>query len=145
MERLIRFLSKMPIIVLPGGGHGLQQPIQVDDLADVLVESLVSEHAKGKSYNVAGLDQLKFRTVVKTTCDHLNTRVFTLSIPNNLLKIVVKILIFTKVPINIYEEQFDRLAEDKVFDISDAKAELNFNPRSFSDGIKREIETLGYI
>jgi len=144
MERLVRFLSKMPIIVLPGGGKGLQQPIYVDDLADVLVVSLLSEHAIGKSYNVAGLDQLDFRSVVKTTCEHLNTRVFTLSIPNNILKFVVRILVFARLPLNINEEQFDRLAEDKIFSFKDAEVDLNFKPRSFSDGIEQEIEMLGY-
>jgi hypothetical protein len=40
-------------------------------------------------------------------------------------------------------EQFERLGEDKAFDISAARTELAFRPRSFAKGIKDEASLLG--
>jgi len=36
-------------------------------------------------------------------------------------------------------DQIDRLREDKVFDISDARRDLGFDPISFEEGINRKI------
>jgi hypothetical protein len=39
-------------------------------------------------------------------------------------------------------EQFERLAEDKAFDITAARRDLGFDPRPFAEGITAEAELL---
>ena len=51
MARLLRALRRLPVLPLPGGGTGLQQPVHVDDLAGAIVAALDRPATIGRAYD----------------------------------------------------------------------------------------------
>jgi nucleoside-diphosphate-sugar epimerase len=142
MARLLRFLRHSPLMPLPGGGRGLQQPVHVDDVADLLVVALENPVAVHKIYNVAGPEALSLRQVVEHASHALNKRVFMFPVP--LRPVAAAARVYEKLGRGgLRAEQLERLAEDKSFDITTARNELGFDPRPFDLSIRDEAAMLG--
>jgi nucleoside-diphosphate-sugar epimerase len=110
----------------------------VDDLADGIVSAIGSPITENQDYNLAGPEGLAYRAIVDTILQGLNRRVTLLNIGLPLASGIVRVA--QHIPrFPVTQEQVLRLLEDKVFDISKAKAQLGYNPRSFTDGVVAEI------
>jgi len=144
MFQLIRFLRKYPVMPVPGPGKNLQQPVYVEDLADAVLAVLNTPGTAGWSYNLAGAEALTFDEVIDTTARHLGRSVRKLHLPYRLSLAGVSAAgrLLKRAPLST--EQILRLNEDKAFDISDAKRDFGYAPLTFSEGIRREIESLGW-
>ena len=141
MNRLIRFLRRTRIFPLFGGGGSKMQPVHYEDLADGIVSAIQHTGSDYKAYNLAGPEPLTYRKLVETILDRLQRRVHLVSIPTGPTFLAVKSLQWLpRFPIN--GEQVLRLREDKVFDVSDAVADLGYRPRPFAEGVAEEIEAL---
>jgi nucleoside-diphosphate-sugar epimerase len=138
MNRLIQFLNNYPAFPIFGNGHSLMQPIHVDDLADGITAAIITPGTEKQEYNLGGPKPMQFIEVIDTIVSELNRKVIKININLKLAATVAKYARhIPKFPIT--EEQILRLQEDKAFDISKAENELNFSPRSFSNGISSEI------
>ncbi len=142
MARLLRLVRRSPVVPLPGGGHGLQQPVHVDDLARAVVAAVESPLAVGKAYDVAGPDPLSLRQVVQEAAAAVGPSPRLVSVP--LAPAVAAAKAYERVVARprLSAEQLRRLAEDKVFDIAAARHDLGFEPRPFSVGIAEEAAML---
>lgn len=143
MARLLRSLRKWHCVVLPGGGRRLQQPVHVEDLADAISAALKSEPASGRIYDVAGPEPLTFKEIVAFAGQALELKPLVVSMP--LAPLVALLKGYERVTgraLRIKAEQLERLAEDKAFDISSARNDLRFEPRSFEEGIRQEARML---
>lgn len=142
MWRLVKYLKRLPILPILGSGTYLQQPVYVKDLASVIVSAYENTVSIKKAYNISGAAALTYNDVIDVTGKALGKRVVKLHIPMklsyNLLKLYEKI---SKNP-KLKAEQVLRLNENKDFSHEDAKQDLGYNPLSFEDGIKREIEQI---
>lgn len=137
ISRLLRFLKRSPIF--PICGNGLWQPIHVEDLTDAVVAALDSSATPGQTYNLAGATPVHFDELVQTAARAVGRRVRLIRVP---LEIGVLAAQLTRV---VTPEQIRRLAEDKAFDISAARKDFNFNPRSFAEGVHQEARLLGLV
>jgi nucleoside-diphosphate-sugar epimerase len=136
--RLLQFLRRSPVVPLPGGGSHLQQPVHVDDLAQAVVAGAQRDDAVGQAFDVAGPQALTFRQIVQEAAAALARRPLLVPAP---VGAIIRGLRFTEsrgVRLPLKAEQFERLTEDKAFDISQAREVLGFAPRSFADGIGQE-------
>jgi uncharacterized protein YbjT (DUF2867 family) len=61
MCRLVRYLLRWPVMLIPGDGRNLQQPVYVNDVATAIVEAISTDRTIGKSYNVPGPKALTFK------------------------------------------------------------------------------------
>lgn len=142
MWRLVKYLRKVRILPILGNGRYLQQPVYVKDLAEVIVKAYETSISIGKSYNISGERALTYNEVVDTTTKALGKKVLKVHIPMklsyNLLKTYEK---FARKPI-LKAEQVLRLNENKDFSHEEAKIDFGYNPLSFEEGIKKEIEYL---
>ena len=138
MWRLLRLLRRSPLVPAPGGGRNLQQPVHVDDLAQAIVAALDAEAAVGRAYDVAGPDPLTFRQVVGTAATAVGRRPRFVPLPGRALVKALQTVERSGRTLPIKAEQVERLLEDKAFDISAARADLGFAPRSFAEGITAE-------
>jgi nucleoside-diphosphate-sugar epimerase len=137
MHKLIKFLNRSPAFPL-FGGDSLMQPVHVDDLADGIAESIDNPITENKEYNLAGLEPIAYRNIVKTVESNLKKNVFKIEIPSTFAANLAKYLQY--IPgFPVTEEQVLRLQENKVFDISKAVEELKYTPRNFEEGIKLEM------
>jgi len=143
MARLIRYLSRWPVMPVAGRGNHLLQPIHVDDVARAMLQALDHDVAIGRDYNIAGKEPLTFNGVIDVVAARLGRRVLKLHLP---LRLMAAMLAFAErgpVRLPVRSEQLLRLGEDKAFDYSAASRDFGFAPLAFEEGISREIESMG--
>ncbi len=139
MSKLIRFISRRKMILLPGGGKSLFQPVSAFDLGPCITASLLSPVASGKSYEISGGSVHSLREIVMMIAGILGKRVTIIPVPIGATIAALKILPSSAVK----SAQVKRLLEDKVFDHSAASSDLGFSPVSLKKGLKRQIELMG--
>ncbi|HWP44274.1 MAG TPA: NAD(P)H-binding protein, partial [Blastocatellia bacterium] len=139
MIRLIRFLQRYPVVFVPGDGEGLQQPVHVEDLAKAIADCLEVEATFGKAYNLSGACPITFNEIVDQSCLALGVKRIKVHLPLGLALLAARLLNMTRRRGWIKEEQLLRLNEDKSIDHSEARRDFGFSPRSFLEGISREV------
>jgi nucleoside-diphosphate-sugar epimerase len=142
MARLLRVLRRWPVVPVPGGGKRLQQPVHVDDLSDAIVHALESAAAVGKAYDVAGPEAIPFRQVLADAGAAVGRAPRLLPIPIRPAIALLRAYERVAAAPRLKAEQLERLAEDKAFDISEARADLGYAPRAFAVGIAEEADLL---
>ena len=139
MSKLIGYISRRRVILLPGGGRSLFQPVSAFDLASCITASLISPAAAGKSYELSGGSVHQLREIVRMIAGLLDRKVAMIPVPLRAAVSALKIL--PSPPVK--PAQIMRLLEDKVFDHSAAAADLGFSPVSLEEGLRRQIELMG--
>ncbi len=142
MERLLKLLKKTPIVPLPNGGRFLQQPVHVQDLAAALARTVSVEQAIGQAYNLSGAEALSLRSIVQQAAVAVSKRPVLVHVPLQPVRMMVGFLEKIMSSPMLKVEQIDRLEEDKAFDHTAAARDLDFNPRTFQDGITGEADLL---
>ena len=141
MWRLVRLVRRSPLVPMPGGGHNLQQPVHVADLAGAIVSALDRPVAIRRAYNVAGPDPISFREVVAATGNAVGRKPRGLSLPARpVIRLLTSVETRTGRSLPVKAEQIERLIEDKAFPIDDAVRDLGYSPRPFTVGIRAEAQ-----
>lgn len=142
MARLLRLLRRSPVVAVPGGGGRLQQPVHVGDVAAAVASTLERPVSVHRAYDLAGPEPLTFLEVIQQAAAALGRRVRVVPVP--LAPAVALVRLYERVVPHprLRAEQLDRLAEDKTFDITAARNDLGFEPRSFAEGIRQEVNIL---
>lgn len=143
MIRLLSFIKRWHIMPIPGSGDKLQQPVHVDDVAGAIVTAFFSTNTIRKAYNISGKEPLDFNQVVDLAAAALKSKVYKIHIPLTLLRILFKVYeFFVKNP-KLKEEQLLRLNEDKAFGYDEASRDFGYSPKSFQEGIQKEVVLAG--
>lgn len=142
MVRLLRFLNRCPVVPLPGGGHGLQQPVHVADVAQAVVDGLERPIAIHRCYDVGGPEPLSMARIVEQAGAAVGRRPRIVALP--LAPPILATRIYERLAPRprLKAEQLQRLAEDKVFNIDAARRDLDYRPRPFAVGIAAEASLL---
>jgi uncharacterized protein YbjT (DUF2867 family) len=143
LARLLRLLTRVPALPLPGGGARLQQPVHVDDLAEAVLNCVQSPNVLGHTYDMAGPQPLSFRELVHDSAMAIGRDVRLFPVPLTWARAAAGLAERLGVGPRITVEQIDRLSEDKSFDISAAQQAFEYAPRSFSEGIRQEALDMG--
>ncbi|WP_018640452.1 NAD-dependent epimerase/dehydratase family protein [Parafrankia elaeagni] len=141
MCRLLTLLRRCPVMPLPGGGHHLQQPVHVEDLAEVVLRAAQTRAAVRRSYNIAGPEPSTFREIVATASDAVGRRVVCVPFPAGPVRALVRAHERRSSRPRLKAEQISRLLEDKCFPIDEARRDLGFAPRTFADGIRAQAQS----
>lgn len=142
MWRLIRLIRYCPIVPVFGDGNSLQQPVYVDDVAKAAVNSLLRVETICKNYNISGKHPLTYNDVIDTIARQMNKRIGKIHVPSRLVVFLLRLFERIRIPFPIKVEQVLRLNEEKAFSYEDAQRDFDYNPLSFEDGIKLELEHL---
>ncbi len=141
IHKLVRIVNRYPMVPVAGNGQGLMQPIYARDLGDVIAAAYLKPISKGKVYNVAGKQPIKYIDILKLIATAVGKKRIFVHIPYAMAVLAGHVgQIVPNGLINI--EKIRRLQEDKVFDYSKAAADLGFRPISFDEGIRLEIKAL---
>lgn len=141
MYRLIEYLDKHRLFPLFGDGSNLMQPVHARDLGNAYYDVLKHpDKTMNKEYNLSGKEPLTYYNLIKIIQSHLKTKLKIIKIPISLSIFAVKIynVLFRNAIITV--EQVMRMQEDKAFSHDDAQKDFGFNPISFEEGIKEEIQ-----
>jgi uncharacterized protein YbjT (DUF2867 family) len=143
LSRLLRLLSRAPVLPVPGTGACLHQPVHVADVAGAVLAALPRPAAIRSLYNVAGPEPLTFAGLLATCARAVGSRTRLLPVPLPPLVTLARGYERLSAHPRIRPEQLLRLAEDKAFSIADTIRDLGYAPRSFADGINDEARQLG--
>ncbi len=145
MSRLLQHLRRWRIAPIPGHGTALQQPVHVDDVADAIVEAAFRPIAVGREYVTSGARPMTLRELINHAADAIRVTPVFVSLPTALAAFSLRGIERLGLRLPIRAEQIDRLCEDKAFDHSDTTADLGYQPRCFSAGIRQEAVEIGLV
>lgn len=128
IEKMIARFGFFPIV---GAGSGLRQPVHAEDLALACSHALTASEANNKAYNLSGGETLSYRVMVEKVFQLQNRSTRILSVPAFILKFIVVLLACLPKFRHLTPAMVDRMNQDMVFDHSEAKLELSFQPRAF--------------
>ena len=142
MWRLIRMMRTFPIVPVFGDGNSLQQPVYVGDVAQAVASSLSRDETICKNYNISGRHPLTYDEVIDTIAKEMKKRVMKIHIPSRPVVFLLRLFERIRIPFPIKAEQVLRLNEDKAFSYAEAQRDFDYNPLSFEEGIKLELEDI---
>lgn len=128
VSRLAGLIRRFGVLPLPGEGRGLRQPVHADDLA-ALALAAMSRPATNRAYAVPGGETLTYRAMVERIFEGLGRRPMILPLPAPLVRLGYT-LAKPFLP-GSTGQMVERIAEDLVFDATDAQRDLGWAPRDF--------------
>lgn len=141
MYKLIDYLYRHKFFPIFGKGENLMQPVHAGDLGDAYYGVIANwDTTKNKDYNLSGKYAIEYIELVRTVEDYLEKKVLNVKIP--LWFSLFSAVIYNKISKGaiISVEQVQRMMEDKAFSYEDAASDFGYSPRTFSDGVKDEVE-----
>lgn len=140
IHKIILFINKYHFYPFIGSDKCLIQPIYAGDVAKACLDVLKTKKTVRKAYNIAGESPLTWRELVNTVAKTLDIKVRTLRIPLWFSILAVRAYKIVSRNPKISVENILRFNENKNFDITSAKKDFGFEPLSFEEGIRTEIE-----
>lgn len=130
---LARLSSLTPgILLLPGDGSTLLQPLWVEDLATCLVWALDDPDAIGQTYEIGGPEYLPFRQIASLVMEATRIRRKLVFLPPPFLRALTVTLdpLFPGLPVSVY--WLDYLASHHTCNLDAAPRLFNLMPGRFS-------------
>lgn len=140
--RLIKYLTKIPLLPVAGPGNSLLQPVFVEDLALALYEIVKQGIFNSKAYNISGKTVCTFNELVDTISRLLAKKVVKVHVP--LRPMLLLFGLYEKISAcpKIKAEQLIRLNEDKAFSYGDARRDFGYAPQALEEVLRREIDDI---
>ncbi len=145
IHHLLRFLDRWPVFPVFGSGENLWQPVYYKDLAAGVLAAFERPVAIGKSYDLPGAHPLSYLQLVKTAAGTLGKTPRIVRLPLEPVRRVLQTAELVRLPLPVKSEQVLRLREDKAYPYEDSRRDLDYEPRSFGDGIVLEVARLREI
>jgi nucleoside-diphosphate-sugar epimerase len=140
MSRLLRLAARLPALPLPGEGRALQQPIHVDDLADLAV-ALLDTPPRERVVSAAGPEPMTLRALYEAAA-RTTGRGRVVSLPLGPLRAVAGLARGLGLPFPLDAKQLARIDLDKT--PRDAAPLADWSPRvGVDEGLARLAWTLG--
>ena len=117
----------------------LMQPVFVWDVVQALLAALDNPQSARHTYTIAGPEPIAYREIVSTILRLMGKRTVLVPIPVSWAKALARLYAAVSSRPRIRLDQIQRLEEDKVFDISEARRDLGFDPIPFEEGIRRKL------
>jgi len=148
VRKIALYLSKHTFFPIFGDGSALIQPVYYKDVAKALLALLENEQCWGKAYNISGREPITYKRFIEIIAEAIGRKVKFVRLP--LFPIVTSVSLLNKIipGFLIKSEQILRTVEDRVFDYKDAQECFGYDPISFEEGIRLEVEELrkcGYL
>ena len=138
--RFVSYLKKSFWVFLPDGGKALKRPVHIDDLVTALLA--IPSHSKsyGQTYLLTGSESISLKKMAQLLLMHMGKDKKIISIPIWLCHIIVwGCALRTKMSRTQNPFTFQTLTgliQDADFHDEKSHLDLNFNPRTFRDGIE---------
>ena len=123
------------VTALPGGGKNKFQPIYVEDIGDLFVETIEDDHHIGEAYNLGGPDVLSMKQIAKLIEKSKGRSLKVLPVPMPFVKIAMTLS--EELGLKFGRDQYRSLKKDNITDEN--------NVESFRKPVD-DMETLeGYL
>jgi nucleoside-diphosphate-sugar epimerase len=140
ISKIINIVRKYHILPVFGDGKCLRQPVYVRDVVSAIIASIDCPASFGKIYDLGGLNPLSYNEMVQIIAKELQTSLRIVHMPIGIALGLLKVCKpLSKV---LTKESISRFAEDRVVNIQPAIKDLNYQPYSFEEGVKLQIQNL---
>lgn len=140
ISKLINIIQKSPVVPVIGNGRYLLSPIYVDDLVQSILAVIEKNQYSKKIYTIAGPEEFTYSELIDKISEILGVKRVKIFIPLSVFRFLAFLFYIFKKDIFV-RDQIPRLLCEKSADITLAKKELNFNPRTIEAGIKNMAGT----
>ncbi len=135
---IARFLKRFGFMLLVGKANGGRQPVHSSDLVLACLSALENPKTHNQTYNLAGGEVITYREMVSRIAKGLGRKPRLLSMPLWLfragLSLASKLGRFAYTP-----DMANRMNQDLVYDIQDAKRDFNYRPEPFLQHPARDL------
>lgn len=143
LNRVLKNVFRFPLLVpLIGTGKETQHPIYVIDFARAIVDSIGSEKAMRKVYEIAGDTVISFRNFIRLILKHYQKKRIFVFIPafvafmlGKFFQKVQKVPLFTA-------EHVKGILQDSKLDITALKADLGFKPTPIETALNESLNQI---
>jgi nucleoside-diphosphate-sugar epimerase len=135
INQLIHWIGKWPVIPVIGNGRASMSPVFLGDVISATVEAVFNSDASGKSFELAGPDDMEYVALVDRLSAYFGVRRMKLFLPVILIQGVTLFLKAVKVN-SLVPDQIPRLLCDKSSPENSAIPLLNYYPRKLEDGLR---------
>lgn len=141
MYKLVDYLNRRKFFPMFGKGENLMQPVHAKDLGHAYYDVLVNrEITFNKEYNLSGKSPIKYIDLVRCVSETLERNNTIVKLPLWISILAAKVYNTVNKNAIISVEQVLRMQEDKDFSHYEATKDFGYNPLSFEEGIKLEVE-----
>ena len=133
ISRLIRFMSRWHVAIMPGSGDQLVQPIHVDDLTDLLAHHGCSP--TGGLFPAGGPEALPLRELTWTLCAVLGVRTKPHGVSSRQLSLFQRIAPL----LGVRQDQWQRLTEAKTADNASTMVAFQWRPQPLGTRLEQAV------
>lgn len=136
IAEIAHFIRRFGFFPLLGRATGLRQPVFVDDVASACQSALTARGAVNRAYNISGGETLSYREMVSRVFLAMGRRPRLLTVPLWTFRLAVAVLRQLPRYRHWSVAMAERMNRDLVFDHSEAKRDLAFQPRAFQPDMR---------
>ena len=142
VHRLLRFIDRSPFFPMFGPGTNLWQPVYHEDCARGVFEALERPASVRRSYDLPGAEPLTYLDLVKIAAAALGRSPRIVRLPIEPVRRALAAAERLRLPLPVDSGQVTRLREDKAYSYEQARRDLDYAPRPFSEGVALEVARL---
>ena len=133
----LAYLKKYPFVPFIGAGRSLKRPVHCDDLMKGFLAVAGNAKSYGKTYAFSGGEAIAIRDMAKLMLKHVGQKKLFITIPIPICRIVAFFAErLQKRPILTWNA-IAGVMQDANSDNSEARADLDYRPISFREGLQR--------
>jgi nucleoside-diphosphate-sugar epimerase len=133
----LAYLKKYPFVPFIGAGQALKRPVHCDDLMNGFLAIVGNPKAYGKTYAFSGGEAIAIRDMAKLMLKHAGQEKVFITIPIPICRLVAFFAEkLQKKPILTWNA-IAGVMQDANLDNSEARADLDYQPISFREGLQR--------
>lgn len=137
----MRMVDKLRIFPVVNGAKYELQPVWCGDLGKAYYQVLMNpKTAIKRNYNLSGGRPIMLLDMFKVMAKYLGVKNTFISVPFSVAYGLAWILYILTIRKKDYREKVQRLVEPRTFDHSDATRDFGYNPVTFEEGVKCEVE-----
>ena len=141
----VDYLRRGKVIFLPAGGEAKKNPVHIEDLVQGFLALLDNPRVDGKIYHFAGGEIVTLRQMAESLLLYMGKPKVVLSVPIWACRLGVAAMgVWTRLsgkPHLFTAQSLSGLLEDAVPNLHEAREDLGYRPRSFSQGLE-ELHSL---
>ena len=145
ISRLARLIRRSPVILIPASDSSILQPVSVEDITPFILAILFHERSYRKTYALAGASPVSFLSLVTTIERLLGLRRFRCQVPATWLERLARLQYALLRRPAFHPDRIGRLLSSSAVDISEARRDFQFSPRSLEEGLAQTFKAEGWV
>ncbi|MBU0894634.1 MAG: NAD(P)-dependent oxidoreductase [Nanoarchaeota archaeon] len=141
---IVKKFEKSPIIIFPGKGDYIRQPLYVKNFIKILLK-LIEKKPKNKIYSIIGKEQIYFIDLIKEIYKQNKQNKIFIKVPIPIFVFLLKIHNFFTNRKAFVVDQLKALTAGDIFAVDNWEKEFGIKYTSYKQGVKEMINSKNYI